>query len=93
MHCCDLYVPQCVFEIDGKMIEGKDGGKGDVGVLVTQEIMIDTDASKVDTNTKADSPDASKISNINTPKIDVKTESGKPCAVSIALYRHVSLKH
>ena len=54
--------------------------------------MADADVAKVDVNAKADAPDASDASNIDTNKIDVKRGIGKPCAVAIVLYRHVSLR-
>ena len=41
---------------------GKDSVSGEGGFLVTQERMIDTDTAKVDTNAKADAPDASNAS-------------------------------
>ena len=41
---------------------GKDSVSGEGGFLVTQERMIDTDTAKVDTNAKADAPDASDAS-------------------------------
>ena len=72
-----------------KLTSRKDGGKGDGGVLVTQERMADADADKVDANAKADAPDASDAYNsskIETPKIDLKRGIGKPCVIVIALY-------
>ena len=57
------------------------GGTGEGVVLVMQESMTDTDVAKVDTNAKADNPDASNASNaskIDTPKIDVKIGILKP---------------
>ena len=49
-----------------------DCGTGEDGVLVTQERMTDSDAAKVDADTKVDAPDAYNGSKIDTPKIDVK---------------------
>ena len=68
------------------LTSGKDGGTFEGGVLVNQERMIDADTAKVDVNAKADAPDASAASEIDTPKIDVKRGIGKLCAVVIALY-------
>ena len=48
--------------------------------------MADADVAKVDVNAKADAPDASDASNIDTPKINMKRGIGKPCAVAITLY-------
>ena len=73
------------------LTSGKYGVTGEVGFLVTQERMTDNDMAKVDANTKADTPDASDASKINTPKINVKRGIGKSCAVAIALSSHVSL--
>ena len=65
---------------------GKDGGTGEGCVLVMQDRMAGADADKVDVNSKADAPDASDASKIDTTKIDVKRGIGKLCAFSIALY-------
>ena len=66
----------------------KDCGTGEGGVLVTQERMTDTDATKVDANAKADGPDASDASDgskINTPNINGKGGIGKPCTIDIVI--------
>ena len=63
--------------------DGKDGGTGEGGVLVTQERMTDTDSAKVDVNTKADACNASNSSRINTPEINLKKGIVKPCIVVI----------
>ena len=68
-----------------KLTSGEDGGTDEGGVLVMQERMADADATKVEVNTKVDAPDASGASKIDTNKINVKKEIGKPCAVAIAL--------
>ena len=60
---------------------GKYGEMGEGGVLVTQERITNTDAAKVDSNTKADAPDASNAFKIYIPKIDVKIGIGKPGAI------------
>ena len=51
------------------LTSGKDDGKGNGGVLVTQERMTDADADKVDANAKVYASNASKV---DTNKIDVK---------------------
>ena len=48
--------------------------------------MIDSNESKFDANTKADDPDGSDGSNIDTHKINVKRGIGKPCAIAITMY-------
>ena len=64
------------------LTSGKDGGTGEGGVLVTQEMMSDADAAKVDVKEKSvapnpsDASDASDASKINTPKIDAKRGIG-----------------
>ena len=70
---------------------GKDGGTVEGGVLVTQDRMTDTDASKVDANAKSDAPNASDGSKIGAPKIHVKRGIVRPCSVAIVLSRNVSL--
>ena len=60
-----------------------------------QESMKYADAAKVGANAKADAPEASNASNaykINTPNINVNRGMVKPCAVSIALSRRMSLR-
>ena len=64
---------------------GKYGGTGEGGVLVTQQRIVDADATKVDVNAKVDAPDASDASKIDTTKINVKRGIGKPCAIVITL--------
>ena len=60
---------------------------------MTQERMIDADTAKFDAkkNAKADAPDTSGASKIDTPKIYVKRGIGKACAVAIALSRRMYL--
>ena len=64
------------------LTSGKDGGTGEGGVLLTQEMMSDADAAKVDVKEKSvapnpsDASDASDASKINTPKIDAKRGIG-----------------
>ena len=54
--------------------------------------MTDADAPKVDANAKADAPDASDASKIDTPMIYVKTGIGKQCDIFIVLSRSISLR-
>ena len=61
----------------------KDGGKGDGGVLVTQERMTDADADKVDANAESYASDASKV---DTNKIDVKRGIETKCSALISHY-------
>ena len=73
---------------------GKDFGTGEGGVLARQERMTDSEASNIDTNAKADAPNASGTSdgsNNDTPKIDVKIGIGNMCTIAITLYRRMSL--
>ena len=72
---------------------GKDGGTGEGGELVTQEMITDSDAAKVDANTKSDALDTYNAYKINTPKIDVKRGIGKLCAIAIVLSQCMSLRH
>ena len=65
---------------------GKDGGTGEGGILVTQERMADAYTAKVNANAIEDTPGASDSSKIDTAKIDVKTDIGKPCTVITSLY-------
>ena len=75
------------------LTSAKYGETGGGGVLVMQERIEDAHAAKVDVNAKADAPDASNASNIDTTKIDVKRGIGKPCSVAIAMSQCVSLIH
>ena len=59
---------------------------------MTQERVIGTDVAKVDANAKADAPNASDSSKINTPKINVKRGIGKPCIIVITLSKCVYLR-
>ena len=54
------------------LTSGKYGGTGEGGALVMQERITEADVAKVDANAKADAPDASGGSKIDTPNIDVK---------------------
>ena len=67
------------------LTDRKDGGTGEGGGLVMQERMTYSDAAKVSVNAKADTPDASNASNMDTPKINVKIGIVKPCTIAISL--------
>ena len=58
---------------------------GEGCVLVTQDRKTDADAAKVDAKAKADTPNGSDCSKINTTNIGVKIWIGKTCPIEIFL--------